>query len=206
MRACTDTSFGGREWRRTRPRPPRSMRMAGYIIGALVNSAFIWLLNVSPGWRWVPFLSDDFAGVVGVMTLSFALGVVANLVYVALDPPWLRRLGDAVTAAAGLAVLLQLVRIFPFIAPFPWPVGRLLSECFWCSRASVQASASSRTSGCSPATSARRRAGKAAVAIDPLLDHVLLAVQAPLIISGAMSAVGGYRRWRATDSALGWLL
>lgn len=97
------------------------MRMAGYIIGALVNSAFIWLLNVSPGWRWVPFLSDDFAGVVGVMTLSFALGVVANLVYVALDPPWLRRLGDAVTAAAGLAVLLQLVRIFPFIAPFPWP-------------------------------------------------------------------------------------
>ena len=55
---------------RPRQRPPRSARRAGYLIGALLNGALLWLVNVSPGWQAVPFLTQEFDG---VLPLSMAL-------------------------------------------------------------------------------------------------------------------------------------
>jgi hypothetical protein len=98
----------------TKPRPPRGARTLGYLVAVAINVVFIWLVNVAPGWRWLPMLSEDFSRVVGLVTLSLVISGVVNLVYVALDPVWMKRLGDAVTTAVAVVVLFQLFRVFPF--------------------------------------------------------------------------------------------
>lgn len=105
---------------RSTRRPSRDVRRVGYALSAGINLALLWVVNVTPGWGVVPFLTDDFARVVGVVNVSLLVGVVANLAYVAADPSWLRRLGDAITAAFALVVLLQLVTVFPFDLGTGW--------------------------------------------------------------------------------------
>lgn len=108
------------EPRQAKPRPPRGARVLGYLVAAGVSVALIWLVNVAPGWRWLPFLSDDFARVVGWVTLAFVVNAVVNLVHVGFDPVWARRLGEAVTAAVGCVVTLQLLIVFPFDVGAGW--------------------------------------------------------------------------------------
>ncbi|WP_200938540.1 hypothetical protein [Cellulomonas sp. Root137] len=98
----------------SRPRPPRSARRVGYLIGALVDGAILWLVNISPGWQVVPFLTPELGSVLPLVNLSIAVGLVANLVYVLVDPPWLRAAGDAIVPAVGLLPLIALWRVFPF--------------------------------------------------------------------------------------------
>lgn len=105
---------------RAKPRAPRGARVAGYLVAVAINVAFIWLVNVAPGWRWLPLLSDDFSRVVGLVTLSLVVSVLVNLVYIAIDPRWMRRLGDALTAAVAFVVMLRLLQVFPFDFDPPW--------------------------------------------------------------------------------------
>ncbi|WP_421741365.1 hypothetical protein [Cellulomonas sp.] len=98
----------------SRARPPRSARRTGYLIGALVNGAILWLVNISPGWQAVPFLTPELDDVLPLVNLSIVVGLVANLVYVLTDPPWLRAAGDALVPAVGLVPLIALWRTFPF--------------------------------------------------------------------------------------------
>ena len=116
MDGTTATSPPGRPIRR----PRRGARRLGYALSAAINLVLLWLVNISPGWEIVPFLTDDFARVVGYVNASLVVGVVTNLVYVAADPWWARRLGDAITAAFALIVLLQLVAVFPFDLGTGW--------------------------------------------------------------------------------------
>lgn len=99
---------------RSARRPPHAARRSGYLVSATINLALLWIVNVTPGWAVLPFLTDDFARVVGLVNVSLSIGVASNLAYVAADPSWARRLGDAITAAVSLVVLLQLVTVFPF--------------------------------------------------------------------------------------------
>lgn len=101
-------------------RAPQAARRLGYLLSAAINLALLWVVNSSPGWGIVPFLTDDFGRVVGVVNASLLFGVVSNLVYVAADPVWARRLGDAITATFALVVLLQLVTVFPFDLGAGW--------------------------------------------------------------------------------------
>jgi hypothetical protein len=95
-------------------RAPRGARRAGYLFGAAINLALIWLVNVEPGWQWLTFLTDDFARVVGLVTASLLVGAAPDLVYIAYDPAWVKRLGDAITAAFACVILARLWAIFPF--------------------------------------------------------------------------------------------
>ncbi|MEZ0448055.1 hypothetical protein [Cellulomonas sp. ICMP 17802] len=97
-----------------RARRSRSVRRTGYLVGALVNGVLLWLVNVSPGWHVVPFLTPEFARVVPLVNAAIVVGLVADLVYVVSDPPWLRAAGDALVAAVGLVPLVALWRTFPF--------------------------------------------------------------------------------------------
>jgi hypothetical protein len=94
-------------------RPPRSARRLGYVLAAAVNLLLLWLVTVSPGWRFVPVLTEGFVGVVGVVIASLLAGAAVNLVYVVADPRWLKHLGEAVTAAFGCVVLARTWSIFP---------------------------------------------------------------------------------------------
>ena len=95
-------------------RPSRSTRRAGYLLSVVINLVLIWLVNVEPGWEALAFLTAEFSRVVGFVNLSLLVGAAVNLGYVLADPQWAKRLGDAVTAAIALGVLLQLLTVFPF--------------------------------------------------------------------------------------------
>jgi hypothetical protein len=99
---------------RSTRRPSRSARRAGYLLSAAINLVLIWLVNVAPGWEALPLLTSEFGRVVGFVNLSLLVGAAVNLGYVVADPQWAKRLGDAVTAAIALGVLLQLLTVFPF--------------------------------------------------------------------------------------------
>jgi hypothetical protein len=105
---------------RAKPRPPRGARVVGYLIAAAINVALLWFVIVTPGWRWLPFLTEDFSRVVGLVSLSFVIAVLINLVYVAVDPVWMKRLGDAITTAVGFVVMLLLLQVFPFDFGSQW--------------------------------------------------------------------------------------
>jgi hypothetical protein len=95
-------------------RPAAATRKAGYAVAVLVNAVLLYAVNVWPGWEEVPFLTGDFSRVVGLVNASIVVSLLANVVYLARDPRWLRSLGDVATTAVGLVALLRLWRVFPF--------------------------------------------------------------------------------------------
>lgn len=99
---------------RARGRSPRGARIFGYLISGAIQMALIWLVNVAPGWRVVPFLTEDAGGVIWLFNLSLVIALFVNAVWIVYDPPRLRRFGDAVNAVASLAVMSMLLYVFPF--------------------------------------------------------------------------------------------
>lgn len=110
------------------PTPTRSTtagRRAGYVVAGLVNAVLLYAVNVWPGWEVLPFLTDDTTRVLGAVNASMVVSVVANLVYLARDPAWLKALGDIATTTVGLVALLRIWQAFPFDfgdSSFDWPL------------------------------------------------------------------------------------
>lgn len=104
------------------PRRNAGSRRIGYLVGAAVDGVLLYLINVRPGWQALGFLTEDTPDVLGLVNLSLALGLVVYLVYVLHDPPWTRALGDLVTAAVSMAVLVRVWQVFPFefTGSFDW--------------------------------------------------------------------------------------
>jgi hypothetical protein len=99
---------------RTTPRPSVATRRVGYTLAAAANAALLYLVNGWPGWQAVSFLTEDTGQVLGLVNLSLAVGLAANLVYLAHDGPRTESLGELVTTGVGLAVLVRLWQVFPF--------------------------------------------------------------------------------------------
>lgn len=95
-------------------RPSPAARRGGYVAGIIIGAALLFVLNGWPGWQSMPFLTSDTTQVLWLVNLSLAAGVAANVVYLAYDPPWLRSLGDLVTAGIGLAAAIRVWQVFPF--------------------------------------------------------------------------------------------
>ena len=95
-------------------------RRAGYVAAIVVNAALLFVLNVQPGWQALPFLTSATDQVLGLVNLSLAAGLAVNLVYLAHDPPWVKSLGDLLTAAIGLAVTIRVWQVFPFAFHGSW--------------------------------------------------------------------------------------
>lgn len=95
-------------------RPSVATRRVGYVVTVVCDATLLYLINVWPGWKAVSFLTEDTHQVLGLVNLSLAAGLVANLVYLAQDAPLLKALGDLVTTGIGLAVLARIWQVFPF--------------------------------------------------------------------------------------------
>ena len=96
------------------PRLGVAARRVGYVAAVVINTVLWYVLNVRPGWRSASFLTDDTPQVLVLLNLSLLAGIVANLVYVLTDGPWVKTLGDLLTGTISLAVLIQVWRVFPF--------------------------------------------------------------------------------------------
>jgi hypothetical protein len=94
--------------------PSRTVRQVGFGIAVGVNAALLYLLNVTPGWQSLSFLTGDAALVLGIVNLSLATGLVVNLIWVGVDAPWVRALGELLTSAVALAAALAVLDEFPF--------------------------------------------------------------------------------------------
>jgi hypothetical protein len=104
-------------------RPPLAARRFGYALDAVINLAVVYAVDVWPGWWEVPVLTDDTTRVLGLFTASLVVGAFCNVVYLVVDTPIVRSLGETVTATLGIAVLIRLWRVFPFdfsMYEFPW--------------------------------------------------------------------------------------
>ena len=89
-------------------RPSRGGRRAGYSLAVFFGAALLIILNGSPGWQAIPFLTSDTSEVLWLVNLSLAAGIAVNLVYLAYDPPWLKSLGDLVTTGIRLATAIRI--------------------------------------------------------------------------------------------------
>jgi hypothetical protein len=89
-------------------------RRLGYVIAMGINGALLYLINESPGWHSVPFLTSATTQVIGVVNLALAVSLAANAVYLAYDARWLRALGDLATTSVGLAAAIAIWQVFPF--------------------------------------------------------------------------------------------
>lgn len=95
-------------------RPSRGGRRLGYAIAIVVNALLLYAVNVWPGWQAVPFLTAETREVVDLVNLSLIAGMITNGVYIFVDRPILKALGDIITLGIGLAVLLAFWQVFPF--------------------------------------------------------------------------------------------
>jgi hypothetical protein len=95
-------------------RAPVAGRRVGYLVAAAINVVFWYGVNAWPTWAALPFLTPDFARVLGLVNAAILTSIVANLVYLVYDPRWVRAVGDLVAAAAALLALVALWQLFPF--------------------------------------------------------------------------------------------
>jgi hypothetical protein len=98
---------------RTHParRPSAVARRAGYGLAILFSTALLIILNGSPGWQAIPFLTSDTAPVLWLVNLFLAAGIAANLAYLAYNPPWLKSLGNLATTGIGLAAAIRIWQV-----------------------------------------------------------------------------------------------
>ena len=101
-------------------RPSAGARRVGYALAVLFSMALLVILNGSPGWQAMPFLTSDTAQVLWLVNLCLAAGIAANLVYLVSDPPWIKSLGDLVTTGIGLAAAIRIWQVFPFDLSSGW--------------------------------------------------------------------------------------
>jgi hypothetical protein len=95
-------------------RTPFAARRVGYLLAGLINIGILFAVNVVPGWEVLPFLTPDTDLALPLVNLSLAVGVLANVVYVAYDPVWLKAVGDLITGLVGLAAMARIWVVFPF--------------------------------------------------------------------------------------------
>jgi hypothetical protein len=97
-----------------RTRPRTTPRRGSYLAGALADVVLLVLINVSPGWRAVPVLTDAADAVVMVVDIALVVALLVNLLCLVRPRRPLTAVGDVVSTAAGLVALIRTVQVFPF--------------------------------------------------------------------------------------------
>jgi hypothetical protein len=111
-------------------RPPTAARRVGYLIAAGINGVLLYLINVSPGWQAIPFLTENTNQVLGLINISIVVGLAANVSYLVYDAHGWKTAGDLLVTGIGVIVLFRLWTVFPFdfaSSSVNWPfLARLL--------------------------------------------------------------------------------
>jgi hypothetical protein len=80
----------------------------------LINAALLYAINEWPTWHAVPFLTSSTPQVLGLVNASLIVGLVVNVVYLAVNSPPIWALGQLAVLAVGLAATLRVWDVFPF--------------------------------------------------------------------------------------------
>ena len=108
--------------RHARPAAHASLasRRFGYTVAIVINAVLLYLVNRSPGWEALPFLTAETAEVIPFVNASIVAGIVANALYLVRDPVWLRAAGDLVTTGVGLLAMVRIWQVWPLDLTSTW--------------------------------------------------------------------------------------
>ena len=101
-------------------RPSAGARRAGYSLAIGFSAALLFVLNGSPGWQAIPFLTSATDQVLWLVNLSLAAGIAANVVYLVHDSPGVKLPGDLITTGIGLVTAIRIWQVFPFALSSGW--------------------------------------------------------------------------------------
>lgn len=97
----------------------------GYLVGIAVNALLLFIANNLLEWEWLPWLTDEFDLVLGLINISLGASIGLNVVYLGYDRKPFKALGDLALALISLAVTVRMWRVFPFdfsAYEFDWPM------------------------------------------------------------------------------------
>jgi hypothetical protein len=97
-----------------RQQPSSAARRVGYTVALVLDAVLLGMVNLTPGWEAVPFLTDETPLVLPLVNASIVTGIVVNAVYLLADPRWLKALGDVTQNVVGLAAMVRIWQVFPF--------------------------------------------------------------------------------------------
>ena len=98
-------------------------RKVGYFVAVIVNVIMFILVNATPGWRVLPFLTEDFVSLLWLVNLSIFASVIINVAYLGYDGAWFKSVGQIGVTAIGLVAAIRTWQVFPFdFTPYdgPW--------------------------------------------------------------------------------------
>jgi hypothetical protein len=86
----------------------------GHGLAALVSVALLVLVNGTPGWRALPFLTADTTRVLPLVNLLLVVAVLVNALNAVARRRWLRAGGAFVSSTVAVMMLSRLWDTFPF--------------------------------------------------------------------------------------------
>lgn len=102
-------------------RAPAAWRRVGYGFAIIANLVLLWIVTNLVEWGWPGFITADFDNVVPIISFSLILGMAVNVVYLFYDAGWIKTLGDVITSAVALLVMIQVFDVYPFqFESGPW--------------------------------------------------------------------------------------
>jgi hypothetical protein len=92
----------------------RGAKRFGYLLAAVINVVLLWISHQLLDWGWPGFLTPEFDDLLPIVTVSFVVTIIANLVYVVADGWPIKPVGELASAVIGFVVALRSWQIFPF--------------------------------------------------------------------------------------------
>lgn len=90
-----------------------SAKRFGYLVAAVINGVMLWIAHQLLDWEWPGFLTPDFDDVLPIITVSFVVSIVANLVYVWNDSWPIKPMGELASSVIGFLAALRIWQVFP---------------------------------------------------------------------------------------------
>ena len=97
-----------------RKRAPRAARMLGSLAAIVVNVVLWYIVHDLPRWDLSFIIARLYPRVLPAIELSLGASIVSNVLFLAFDPPWFRRLGRAATNLVSLYSMYVVYRVYPF--------------------------------------------------------------------------------------------
>ncbi|MDJ0767595.1 MAG: hypothetical protein QNJ12_02335 [Ilumatobacter sp.] len=92
----------------------RNAKRFGYALAAAINGVMLWIAHQLLDWEWPGFLTSDYEELLPILTFSFVVSIVANVVYVWNDQWPVKHLGEMATALIGFVVAVRVWQVYPF--------------------------------------------------------------------------------------------
>lgn len=94
--------------------PSRGARRFGYLIGAGVGVALLYVANHLLEWGWFAWLTEDFERLLPILNVSIWAGIVCNVLYFAYDADWFKDLTQIPQLIISGLVGFRMLDVFPF--------------------------------------------------------------------------------------------